>query len=189
MSSLDEIRTPRLLLTRMRESDLANLCRMYADPRVMATLGGVRTEEQTRENLRKHLENWEGHGFGWWAARELESGRFAGRGGLRHWPIEGRDEIEVGYGFLPEFWGQGLATELAAASVKVGFEDLGVSELVSLTLPNNAASRRVMEKVGFYYEKDIIHADLPHVLYRLTSESWRKRNATDENGPTESRLS
>jgi [ribosomal protein S5]-alanine N-acetyltransferase len=167
--AIDGIRTARLLLTRMRESDLADLSRMYLDPKVMATLGGVRSEEQTRDLLQRHLAHWEQHGFGWWVARELATGRFAGRGGLRFWAIEDREEIEVGYGLLSDFWGQGLATELAAASVRVALEVLGQTEVISFTLPTNTASRRVMEKCGFRYERDVIHADLPHVLYRLTA--------------------
>ena len=68
--SLDELRTPRLLLTRIRESDLADLCRMYSDERVMATLGGVRSEQQTKELLERHLVHWAEHRFGVWVARE-----------------------------------------------------------------------------------------------------------------------
>jgi RimJ/RimL family protein N-acetyltransferase len=166
---IDELRTARLFLTRMREDDWPDLQRMYLNPRVMATLGGIRAEEQTRELLRRHLSHWQEHGFGWWVAREPATGAFAGRGGLRRMIIGGSEEVEVGYGFLPEFWGRGLATELAAESVRVGFEVLGLSELVSMTLPSNRASRRVMEKVGFRYERDVVHAGLPHVLYRLAA--------------------
>jgi RimJ/RimL family protein N-acetyltransferase len=170
--SVDEVRTARLLLTRMCESDLAVFCRMYRDPVVMATLGGVRSDDVTRDYLDKHLAHWRQFGFGWWVARELATGRFVGRGGLRHWMIDGRDEIEVGYGLMSEFWGQGLATELAAASVRTAFEALGHSELVCFTMPTNTASRHVMEKVGFRYERDMIILDLPHVLYRLTKLEW-----------------
>lgn len=66
----------------------------------------------------------------------------------------------------PPTWGQGLATELAHASVRVAFEMLELSELIAFTLPDNAASRRVMEKSGFAYADDIEHEGMPHVLYR-----------------------
>src|SRR5262245_33844225 len=165
MNALDERRTLRLLLTRMRPDDLDDLARMYGDPRVMATLGGVRSAAETAQYLERVLAHWDQYGFGWWAARDPLTGQFAGRGGLRHATVEGRAEIEVGYGLLPEFWGRGLATELARESVRVGFAELHRPELVSFTLPTNDASRRVMEKAGFRYERDIIHADLPHVLY------------------------
>ncbi len=173
MNPLDELRTPRLLLTRMRPDEFDDLARMYRDPRVMSTLGGVRSAAQTAQYLEQVLAHWQQHGFGLWVARDLLTGQFAGRGGLRHATVEGRAEVEVGYGLLPEFWGRGLATELARESVRVGFAQLHRPDLVSFTLPTNAASRRVMEKAGFRHERDITHADLPHVLYRQTVSQWQ----------------
>jgi [ribosomal protein S5]-alanine N-acetyltransferase len=75
---------------------------------------------------------------------------------------------------VPERWGQGFATELAHECVEVGFEQLGLLEIIAFTQPDNVASRRVMEKSGFEYERDIIHAGLPHVLYR------RRRSTTGD---------
>ncbi len=173
MNALDEVRTARLLLTRTRIDDLDDFVRMHRDPRVMATLGGVRSAAETRGLVDRLVAHWEQYGFGWWVVRDLRTGRFAGRGGLRHVTVEGRDEVEVGYGLLPGFWGRGVATELARESVRVGFTVLQHSDLVSLTLPTNHASRRVMEKAGFRYERDVVYADLPHVLYRQSASAWR----------------
>src|SRR5579875_2781358 len=117
MNSVAEVRTPRLLLRRMTEEDLDDLTRMHLDPRVMATLGGVRSPEETRNWLAQKMEHWRQHGFGLWLARELQTGQFAGRGGLQYVEIDGRDEIEAGYCFLSAFWGRGLATELARESI------------------------------------------------------------------------
>jgi ribosomal-protein-alanine N-acetyltransferase len=107
-------------------------------------------------------------------ARDRESGRFVGRGGLHHVEIDDRDEIEVGYCFLAEFWGRGLATELACASVHAAFTVLHLPEIVCFTLPTNLASQRVMQKAGFRYEREGAYKDLPHVFYRLTEAAWRK---------------
>jgi RimJ/RimL family protein N-acetyltransferase len=52
----------------------------------------------------------------------------------------------------------------------VAFEDLGLIDVVCFTLPANRASRRVMEKAGFEYERDVVHAGSPHVLYRITAK-------------------
>jgi ribosomal-protein-alanine N-acetyltransferase len=145
---------------------------MHTDPRVMATLGGLRSPEELDALHRRLLGTWERDGFGWWVARHRPDGRFVGRGGLRRVQVLGRDEVEVGYGLAAEFWGRGLATELARQSVRVGFEVLGLVELVCFTLPTNSGSRRVMEKAGFRYERDFEHANLPHVLYRLRRDSW-----------------
>jgi RimJ/RimL family protein N-acetyltransferase len=169
----ESVRTPRLLLTRIGPADLADLARMYADPRVTATLGGVRSADQTATYLAAQTAHWDAHGFGLWAARDPATGAFVGRGGLRHATVEGRPEVEVAYGLMSEFWGRGLATELARESVRVGFTDLQLPDLACFTLTTNAASRRVMEKAGFRYERDVVYADLPHVFFRLTRAAWQ----------------
>ena len=173
MNSRDEILTPRLALRRMTADDLDDLTRMHLDPRVMATLGGVRSPDVTPEWLGRQLEHWRQHGFGLWLAFDRETGCFAGRGGLHHVPIDDRDEIEVGYAFLAEFWGRGLATELARESIRTAFTRLEMPELVCFTLTTNRASQRVMQKAGFRYERDLLYHDLPHVLYRLRRADWQ----------------
>jgi ribosomal-protein-alanine N-acetyltransferase len=166
----ESVTTERLLLRRLQLEDLDDLVRFGRCERTMATLGGVRSAGQMRDGLQKHLNHWQQHGFGWWTMRVAASGAFAGRGGLRHVTIEGQREIELGYGLMPEFWGQGLAAEMSREALRLGFEVLGLASIVSFTLPTNLRSRRVMEKVGLRYERDAIWADLPHVLYRVRSE-------------------
>ena len=90
----------------------------------------------------------------------------------------GRDEVEIGWAVVPDRWGQGLATELGAASVAHAFGPLGLAEVVSFTLVDNRASRRVMEKLGFAYEDEIEYAGLPHVLYRLSAASARSTSSS-----------
>lgn len=164
--SVESIETPHLTGLRVREEDFADLVVMGKDAVVMATLGGVRTEQQTRENLDESIEHWITHGYGFWIFRDRTSGEIVGRGGLRRGHFGGNDETEVAYALGAEFWGRGLATEIAVASVDIAFNQIGLNELVAFTVPGNAASRRVMEKAGFTYERDIVHADLPHVFYR-----------------------
>jgi RimJ/RimL family protein N-acetyltransferase len=132
----------------------------------MATLGGVRSDERTRAYLTRNLEHWAEHGFGLWIFRDRVSGAFVGRGGLRHVILEGRSEIEVTYALARDAWGKGFATEMATASLDVGFRQLALQDIVAFALPDNLASRRVMEKVGFRHERDIVYDNLRHVLYR-----------------------
>jgi RimJ/RimL family protein N-acetyltransferase len=80
--------------------------------------------------------------------------------------VGGVDEVEVGYGLMPEYWGRGLATEIARACVRIGFDQLGLRSLVAITRPVNVASQRVMLKAGLAYERDIVHAGVPHMLFR-----------------------
>ena len=87
--------------------------------------------------------------------------------------VGGRDEVELLYALVPGAWGRGLATQLARASARVAFEALGLTEIVAFTLPDNARSRAVMARAGFGFEREIVHAGLPHVLYRLRAPPAR----------------
>jgi len=144
-----------------------DLRRMDEDEAFMALLGGVRDTAGTVAYLEMNVKHWADHGFGMWMLRDAASSTIVGRAILRHLDVEGADEVEVGYGFLPEYWGRGLATEIAQACVRIGFEQLGLSSLVAITTPMNLASQRVMTKAGLAYERNIIHAGVPHVLFRI----------------------
>ncbi len=171
-TSIDALVTPRLTARRVQPEDFANWLRMHENPAVMATLGGLVGEEVTRQMLSENLEHWRQHGFGRWMYFDKSDETFVGRGGLKRVSIDGHDEIEVGYALMPEFWGRGLATEIAQASIAIAFNRLGFNELVSFTFPTNAASRRVMEKCGFHFQRNFVWKELPHVLYRLRKTWW-----------------
>ena len=170
---------------------------LLLDPRVYRTLHPG-PDPPTVADVLAHVQDnhghWERHGFGQWLLRDRLTGEMVGRGGLQHTdvvapvvkaagdrvvevasPAAGEIRcptvVEVAWAIVPERWGQGLATELALASVEVAFDWLGLAELIAFTLPGNLASRRVMEKAGFAYEREIEHAGLPHVLYRRVRAS------------------
>ena len=109
--------------------------------------------------------HWEDHDFGPWILIERASGAFAGRGGLAWTTVEGAVEVELPWSIEPCLQGNGLATEAGAAAVELA-RDLGFEEVVALVLPANLASRRVAEKAGFELEDEVMHAGLPHLLYR-----------------------
>ena len=116
-----------------------------------------------------HDGEWRRDGFGYWLWSERASGDAVARGGLRRVQVGGREEIEVGWLVAPDRWGEGFATELGAGALEVAFERLAIPGVVAFTLPHNRASLRVMEKLGFEYERDLEYAGMPHVLYRLTA--------------------
>ena len=131
--------------------------------------GGVLSDEETWRFLRRHLDHWDRHGYGLWAFRDKTDGRFVGRAGLYSTHVGGHDEVELAYALMAEYWNRGLATEMAEAILRVAFERLGMTDLVCFTLTTNRASQRVMEKAGFEYEREVVHAGLQHVLYRITA--------------------
>lgn len=167
MPRVERIETPRLVATRLRESDLGLLRQMDTDARIMNTLGGIRSDRETAEYLETNLRHWEEHGFGLWILNSRVDGEFVGRAALRHVHIAGNNEIEVGYALMPEFWGFGLATEIAERIVEVAFAQLRLPNLVAFTLLNNRASRRVIEKIGGRFEQETTYRGYPHLLFRI----------------------
>ncbi len=167
--TIDRVETERMTLERLRLEHASEQLRLLLDPRVSATLWPRRqrvTEADVIDGLAAKVDHWDRHGFGMWMVRDRETGEMVGRGGLQYTYTAGLNDVEAGWAIAPERWGQGLATELAHACVETAFGPLGLLELVAFTLPDNIASRRVMEKAGFSYARDILHAGLPHVLYR-----------------------
>ncbi len=168
-SSREWVQTPHLVCERMRPEHGDELAVLLRDPRVAATMfadARPPSDAELDAMMEQKLEHWERHGFGLWLLRDRDTGEMVGRGGLQHTYVGGREEVEVGWAIVPARWGQGLATELALASVAVAFDDLGLDEIVAFTLPHNVASRRVMEKAAFVYDREIVHKGLDHVLYR-----------------------
>ena len=166
---LDQLLTARLVCVRPAPEHADDLSTLLRDPRVARTLfatAAAPTEAEVVANLAAKQAHWERHGFGLWMLYDRESGAIVGRGGLQHTIATGCDEIEVGWAIVPERWGEGLATELALTSVEAGFGTLELTELIAYTLVDNVASRRVMEKAGFSYERGMQHVGRPHVLYR-----------------------
>jgi [ribosomal protein S5]-alanine N-acetyltransferase len=160
--STDRLRAEPLSLA-AHEQELAGL---HADPRVMATMrGSTATPEESRAWIARNLRHGQEPGLGIFVFRERDSGAFVGRGAIRRIEIGGGEEVEVGYAVAAGRWGRGLATEMAAGLVAHA-EEHGLAGLVAYTEPTNAASRRVMEKVGFRYERDVEHHGRPQVLYR-----------------------
>jgi RimJ/RimL family protein N-acetyltransferase len=169
VSAQAELRTERLRGEPLGPEHADELAALLSDPRVARTLspdGRVPAPGGRRAELAAKAEHWLEHGFGLWLLRDRHTGAMVGRGGLQHTLVDGADEVEVGWAIVAERWGQGLATELAVASIELAFGRLELDDVVSFALPHNAASRRVMEKAGLGFERAIERAGAPHVLYR-----------------------
>ena len=162
----DTIETARLRGERLAVRHWGIWRCMGADARLMATLGGVWTDAVAREKLEWNCRQWEQHGHGQWLFFMKDSSRFVGRCGIRKMVVNAKEEIELGYSVLPELWGQGFAPEMGGAALQIAFGQFGYPSVVAFTVVNNAASERVMQKLGFSFEYHIIHAGQRHVLYR-----------------------
>lgn len=156
---------------------------LNADPAVNEFLTGPLSSEESDRVADRIEAHFKKHGFGWWAVELPEVASFIGFVGLS---IPGYEAhftpcVEIGWRLASAHWGQGYATEAACASLKFGFELLALTEIVSLTVPANQRSRRVMEKIGMARnpEDDFDHPSLPedhrlsrHVLYRMNKADY-----------------
>ena len=174
------LETERLLLREWRDEDREPFARMNADPRVMEFFAATLTAAQTDAMLERVQAHLDRHGFGWWPAELKETGAFIGFIGLAvpYFEAHFTPCVEIGWRLAAEHWGRGLATEGARAALRYGFEELGLREIVSFTVPANVRSRRVMEKLGMTRNPadDFDHPRIPeghplrrHVLYRIVT--------------------
>jgi len=164
------IETPRLTGRPLQPEDVVPLHRLYREPAAAAWLsaeGLPFDKDRTRMVLARAVEHWRAHGFGVLAFRERAGGRFVGYCGVRRPIVDVPADAELLYALRPAFWRRGLATEMARAVLADGAARHGLADVIAFTLPHNAGSRGVMAALGLRYERDIVHAGLPHVLYRL----------------------
>lgn len=161
-----QLRTARLVGLPLSSADFDDLYRLHRDQMVLAPFGASpSSREETQEFLDRKLAHWAEHGFGIWMFRD-EAGAFVGRCGIHRWTFEDLREVELGYIVRSDLWSQGYATEIGAAVVEHAFEELGLPRLVGFTKPDNAASRRVLEKLGFAYDRTFVDDGEEAVLYR-----------------------
>jgi 3-dehydroquinate dehydratase / shikimate dehydrogenase len=176
--------TKRLILRPWKKEDLEPLVRMNANARTMEFFMAPLTREESQARLEIYTRHIEEKGWGLWAVSAAGVSDFIGWIGLWPIPFEAHftPAIEVGWRLLPEFWGQGYATEGAKAALQYGFETLQLDEIVSITVLGNVRSRRVMEKLEMQSDPkdDFDHPLLPkghplsrHALYRLKRNQWQ----------------
>lgn len=150
------LETKRLALRRFEPSDDKAIACVFGDPEVMRFGDGAQSEEWIRAWLRSCIEDYyEQRGYGPWAVIEKPTQILIGYCGLFYFPdVNGQPEIEVGYRLARASWGQGYATEAVLAVRDLAFSSLGLTRLIAMVDPNNAASIRVAEKAGMKYEQD-----------------------------------
>lgn len=180
MPDLIEPTTERLLLRQWRSADRAPFAQLNADARVMEFFPAPLTQQESDAMADRFEALISERGWGFWAVQLKTSGAFIGLVGL-HTPADLPFSpcTEVGWRLAYDYWGHGFATEAAQAALRVGFEVLGLEEIVSFTTVANLRSRAVMERLGMKQSGFFEHPRVPagsslrkHCLYRL--RSWRR---------------
>lgn len=182
MAELIEIDTERLRLRKWSAADRAPFAALSADARVMEFFPAPLDRAQSDAMAHRCQALIAERGWGLWAVQTRYGGEFIGYVGLHETPPELHfsPAVEVGWRLAFDYWGRGFAAEAARAVLRVGFERLHLTQIVSFTAVINTRSRAVMQRLGMCMDAEHFqHPRLPpghvlreHCLYRLSRQQW-----------------
>jgi RimJ/RimL family protein N-acetyltransferase len=185
MLEIIQFNTKRLILRQWQVSDYEPFSKLNADPKVMAFFPSMLSTQESNTMAKRCQTLISERGWGLWAVELKTTNEFIGFVGL-HIPTANLPFspcVEIGWRLAAEFWGNGYATEAASGALRIGFETLNLSEIVSFTALVNKKSQGVMERIGMHntlenFEHPSILQDSPlrpHCLYRLSFEQWKQQ--------------
>ncbi len=160
-----ELQTARLTLRPLRLEDLEEMCALLGDAEALALWGDPLDREGARDWIARNLARYAADGFGRCAVVLRATGELVGDCGLIRTTVEGVPEVELGWIVRRSHWGQGLATEAAVAWREYAFGVLALERIVSMVPEQNAASRRVAEKLGMGVERTAVWGGEPMLMY------------------------
>jgi RimJ/RimL family protein N-acetyltransferase len=183
MTSGDTVETERLRLRPFRRDDLEALSALHAIPEFWwYPLRRAQTREETAAFIERQIASRAERGFSLWAAERIDgegsdAARLIGWIGLSipTFLPEILPAVEVGWRLDPAVWGRGLASEGGAASLRYGFEVLGLDRIVSVYEPENEASGRVMGRLGLTFDRDTLHpaTGVPVRVLAISRTAWK----------------
>ena len=170
LATLPELETPRLTLRRLQFEDAAFLIDLLNQPSFIENIGdrGVRTIEDAHRYLREGpMAMYEKFGFGLWHTARKDGVPVGMCGLLKR---DNLPDADVGYAFLPQFWGNGFAHEAAAATLTHGARKFGLTRVLGVVSGGNTSSIRVLEKSGMSFERmhSLHEGEPPMRLYGRT---------------------
>lgn len=190
MSLSVEVETPRLVLRQWLAADRKPFAELNRDPRVAEYLLPLTAQESDAlaDRLAAGIDE---HGWGFWAVEAPGVASFIGFVGIKPLApaLPFAPGVEIGWRLAQPYWGRGYASEAAEAALRVGFEQVGLPEIVAFTATGNQRSRAVMDRLGMRADPDLFdHPAVPagsplraHVLYRLSRDGWLGHRNGDGN--------
>lgn len=173
------IETQRLRLRRFLPGEASLVHRVMSDPRVMRYYPELLDVERSRAVLKKILASYEDPGYSLLAVERKSDGRHIGQIGLLHWDdVDAREDVEVAYMLLAQYWGAGYATEAARACRDWAFEHLGADRVVSFIDVNNAPSIAVAQRNAMTCTKRLDQSRLGKSIYVYAIDRKRWREVT-----------
>ncbi len=172
------VETDRFFLREILEKDVEGLFALDSDPEVHRYLGEhpVKNRQQVEEIIAYVRRQYEVNGIGRWAIIDKKSHEFVGWTGLKY-EEEVRKEApyyDLGYRLRREFWGRGIATETALASLEYGFRQMKLKKICAAAHVDNIGSNRVLSKVGMQLLSPFEFEGEMHNWYELDKSDWEK---------------
>jgi ribosomal-protein-alanine N-acetyltransferase len=161
------IETQRMRLNRWRPCDAVAFRPIAQDPLVMRYVnnGEPWSDAKVRDFIACQMRHIAQDGFCFWKIQRKPDGRLIGLCGLQALRLGSRWEVEIGWWLTPPNWGRGLACEAAGAVMREALKIVDTDRIVAIAIPENYASRRIMQKIGMRYERNIRHRGFDVVLY------------------------
>ena len=162
------IETERLIIRPFTMEDIEASYLMNLDPEVSRYTGDggvVSRAEMERRIVEDVMGDYAKHGYGRLAVEWKAEGKFIGFTGLKY--LEDLNEVDLGFRFMKAYWGMGIATETGRACLDLGFESLGLKRIIAMVLPENGGSIRVLEKLGFGFEKEMMEEGMLVNVYSV----------------------
>jgi ribosomal-protein-alanine N-acetyltransferase len=171
--------TPRLILRELIPADTAGMFELDSDEAVHLYLGNnpVKTITEASAVIDMIRQQYKDNGIGRWAVVEKDTNHFVGWAGLKliKEPTNGHvNYYDLGYRFIRRYWGKGYATECATASLNYGFNRLKADRIFAITDAGNAASRHVLEKVGFKQDGAFYDNGILHNWFEISKHTWQQ---------------
>lgn len=167
------IQTPRLLIREITIDDTPLIFALNQNPEVIKYTSdpAFKNENDARILIEKViLPQYKNYGHGRWAVLLKESDVFIGWCGLKYMPESG--EVDLGYRYMQSFWGKGLATEAALASLKYGFENFKYNEIIGRVMKQNLPSINVLKKCGMTFSHEAELHKHPALIYKIKKDEF-----------------
>lgn len=170
------IETDRLILRDLELTDAQGIFELDSDSEVHEYLGNypIKTLEEAEDIIRFIRNQYITNGIGRWAIIDKKTKEFIGWSGLKYEEVL-RDNFsyyDLGYRLIKKYWGRGIATETAIASLKYGFNTLNLNEICAAADVNNMGSNKILQKIGMQFKETFNYDNDLHNWYAITKNEW-----------------
>jgi RimJ/RimL family protein N-acetyltransferase len=177
------LETERLILRELLPTDIEGMFELDSNEDVHRYLGNkpVKTKKEAEKIIQSIIDQYQSRGIGRWAVIEKASGDFIGWSGLKlnqgeKESLNGKQDFyDIGYRFIPRYWGKGYATESALAALEYGFKVKQYEIIAGIALINNIGSNKVLQKIGLNYIEDFDCEGDRASWYELSFEAYKAK--------------